>query len=122
MIWYAPSDLTTARGCFAPEDPATPEALMLGAAPATVPQRARAASPLAQVRPGAPPFLLVHGDEDTLVACSHSESLAGALEQAGVPARLWKVTGADHGWHRLPDAQVEEIFNRSLAFASHLVT
>lgn len=97
VIWYAPSDLTTARGSFAPEDPATPEALLLGAAPAAVPQRARAASPVAQVRAGAPPFLLVHGDEDTLVACSHSESLAAALEQAQVPAWLWKVTGGDHG-------------------------
>ncbi|MFF1735436.1 alpha/beta hydrolase family protein, partial [Streptomyces sp. NPDC058247] len=67
-------------------------------------------------------FLLVHGDENTLVACSHSESLGAALEQARVPAWLWKVTGADHGWCRLPDAQVEEIFNRSLAFARHLVT
>ncbi|MCX4647954.1 alpha/beta hydrolase [Streptomyces sp. NBC_01446] len=122
VIWYAPSDLTTARGSFAPEDPATPEALLLGAAPAAVPQRARAASPVAQVRAGAPPFLLVHGDEDTLVACSHSESLAAALEQAQVPAWLWKVTGGDHGWHRLPDAQVEEIFTRSLTFARHLVT
>ncbi|HET6858811.1 MAG TPA: alpha/beta fold hydrolase, partial [Streptomyces sp.] len=34
VVWYGPSDLTTARGGFAPEDPATPEALMLGAAPA----------------------------------------------------------------------------------------
>ncbi|MEU7238397.1 alpha/beta hydrolase [Streptomyces chrestomyceticus] len=118
VVWYAPSDLTTARGRFTPEDPATPEARMLGAAPATVPERARTASPLAHVRPGAPPFLLVHGDQDTLIDSSHSRSLAAALEQAGAPVDLWTVPGADHGWHGLPDTEVEEIFHRSLTFAS----
>lgn len=122
VIWYAPSDLTTARGCFTPEDPTTPEALLLGAAPATVPELAHAASPLAQAHPGAPPFLLVHGNEDTLVHCSHSQSLAAALENAGAPVELWTVAGADHGWHRLPDAQVEEIFTHSLAFTRRLTT
>ncbi|MEU3464005.1 alpha/beta hydrolase [Streptomyces sp. NPDC006733] len=117
VIWYAPSDLTTARGVFTPEDAATPEALLLGAAPATAPERARAASPLAQVRAGAPPFLLVHGDADTMVDRSHSAALAAALREAGSPAELWTVPGADHGWHGLPDARVAEIFARSLAFA-----
>ncbi|MFH8409062.1 alpha/beta hydrolase fold domain-containing protein [Streptomyces sp. NPDC018019] len=120
VLWYAPSDLTTARGCFTPEDPTTPEALLLGAAPATVPEHAHAASPLARAHPGAPPFLLVHGNEDTLVSCSHSQSLAAALEKAGAPVELWTVAGADHGWHRLSDAQVEEIFTHSLAFARRL--
>ncbi|MFH9425708.1 alpha/beta hydrolase fold domain-containing protein [Streptomyces sp. NPDC017529] len=121
VVWYAPSDLTTARGCFAPDDPATPEARMLGAAPATVPERARAASPLAHVRPGAPPFLLVHGDQDTLVDCSHSRSLAAALEQAGAPVEAWTVPGADHGWYGLPDAEVEKLFSHSLAFVRRLL-
>ncbi|MFJ8085633.1 alpha/beta hydrolase fold domain-containing protein [Streptomyces sp. NPDC096205] len=122
VIWYGPSDLTAARGWFTPEDAATPEALLLGAAPSTAPQHARAASPLAQVRPGAPPFLLVHGEQDTMVACSHSQSLAAALKEAGSPVELWTVPGADHGWYGLPDAQVEEIFSRSLSFTRRLVT
>ncbi|WCN05312.1 alpha/beta hydrolase [Streptomyces sp. M92] len=120
VVWYGPSDLTTARGRFTPEDAATPEALMLGTAPAAAPERARAASPLARVHADAPPFLLVHGDEDTMVDCSHSRSLASALEKAGAPVELWTVQGADHGWHGLPDDQVEELFTRSLAFAHRL--
>ncbi|MFI6982911.1 alpha/beta hydrolase fold domain-containing protein [Embleya sp. NPDC050154] len=122
VVWYAPGDLTTARGRFTPEDATTPEALLLGAAPAAVPERAHAAGPLAHVHPGAPPFLLVHGDADTLVACSHSESLASALDQVGAPVDLWTVPGADHGWHGLPDAAVAEIFARSLAFARRVTT
>ncbi len=83
VIWYGPSDLTTARGRFTPEDASTPEALMLGTAPAAAPERARAASPLSHVHAGAPPFLLVHGEQDTMVDCSHSRSLASALKRAG---------------------------------------
>ncbi|MFE0106185.1 alpha/beta hydrolase fold domain-containing protein [Streptomyces sp. NPDC059009] len=121
VIWYGPSDLTTARGGFDPHNDQFPEAQLLGAAPAAVPELARAASPLAQVSPDAPPFLLVHGEADTMVHLSHSEALAAALDKAGARAELWPVPGADHGWHRLSGSQVEEIFNRSLAFAAAAV-
>ncbi|MEU2060905.1 alpha/beta hydrolase [Streptomyces sp. NPDC013455] len=122
VIWYAPSDLTTPRGPFTPEDPAGPEALLLGAAPAAVPEAARAASPVARAHAGAPPFLLVHGDRDTMVDHSHSHALAEALRDAGAPVELWTVGGADHGWHRLSDAGVEDVFSRSLSFAVRHVT
>jgi dipeptidyl aminopeptidase/acylaminoacyl peptidase len=120
VIWYAPSDLTATRGCFVPDDAATPEALMPGAAPSAAPERARAASPLAHVHSGAPPFLLVHGEQDTMVHCSHSQSLAAALDGVQAPVELRTVPGADHGWYGLPDAQVEEIFARTLAFARRI--
>ncbi|WP_217167821.1 alpha/beta hydrolase [Streptomyces sp. AC512_CC834] len=122
VIWYAPSDMTTARGSFTPEDAATPEALMLGEAPAAVSEPAHAAGPLAHVASTAPPFLLAHGVEDTMVASSHSRSLAAALEKAGASVDLWEVPDADHAWHGLPDARVHEVFTRSLAFARGLVT
>ncbi|GAA2490611.1 alpha/beta hydrolase [Streptomyces gobitricini] len=121
VIWYAPSDLTTVRGGFAPDDAATPEGVMLGRAPSAAPELARAASPLVHVHSGAPPFLLVHGEQDTMVDCSHSQSLAAALDGARAPVELRTVPGADHGWHGLPDAQVEEIFTHALAFARRIV-
>ncbi|MDN3292582.1 alpha/beta hydrolase [Streptomyces ficellus] len=122
VVWYGPSDLATPRGGYDPYDPATPEAMLVGAAPATVPDRAAAAGPVAQVHPGAPPFLLVHGEEDTMVSCTHSEALAARLKEAGAPVELWTVPGADHGWHGLPDTGVEAIFARSLDFARRVVT
>ncbi|MCX5206549.1 alpha/beta hydrolase [Streptomyces sp. NBC_00237] len=118
VVWYGPSDLTSARGPFTPEDPTTPEALLLGAAPATVPERATEASPLSRVGPTAPPFLLVHGEADTMVDCSHSTSLASALHgTSGSPVELRTVPDAEHGWHGVPDATVESIFEYSLRFA-----
>ncbi|MBM7168994.1 prolyl oligopeptidase family serine peptidase [Streptomyces sp. G44] len=91
-----------------PPPPPPPGRAGLGRPPRP-PPRARAGA-------GAPPFLLAHGDADSVVDHSHSAALAAALERAGVPAELWTVPGADHGWHGLPEAEVERIFTRSLDF------
>jgi acetyl esterase/lipase len=116
IAWYAPSDLTLDG-----DDPDTPHALLLGAAPDTVPELARAASPSAQVHAGAPPFLLAHGTDDSMVDCGHSRRLAARLEEAGAQVELVVVPGADHVWHGLPDGRVEEIFTHSLDWARHRV-
>ncbi|MER5946346.1 alpha/beta hydrolase [Streptomyces sp. NPDC001904] len=118
VVWYGPADLTTARAPFDPADPATPEALLLGAAPREVPEAAAAASPVRQVHGAAPPFLVVHGEADTMVACSHGRDLAAALRAAGAPVELLTVAGADHGWYGLAPDEVERIFTRSVAFAT----
>ncbi|MET7324555.1 alpha/beta hydrolase [Streptomyces sp. NPDC005549] len=120
VVWYGPADLTTARGPYDPRSSTTPEALLLGGAPAASPERARDASPLAHAHPGAPPFLLVHGEEDTMVACSHSRDLAARLDELGAPVHLRTVPGADHGWYGLTAARVEDIFDQSLRFTGRV--
>jgi acetyl esterase/lipase len=57
-----------------------------------------AMSPLLHVQKGVayPPFLLIHGDEDTIVAYKDSVSMYHALCDAGVWARLIRVIGAPH--------------------------
>ncbi|MEV0322871.1 alpha/beta hydrolase fold domain-containing protein [Streptomyces sp. NPDC050658] len=121
IIWYAPSDLTTARGGYDPASPAGPEALLLGSAPAAAPELADAASPLTHVHADAPPLLLVHGEADTMVDRSHSETLAEHLRKAGAPVDLWTVPGADHVWYGLSASEAEDIFTRSLEFARGIV-
>ncbi|MFF4590292.1 alpha/beta hydrolase fold domain-containing protein [Streptomyces sp. NPDC001388] len=112
VVWYAPSDLTLDG-----DNPHSPEALLLGGAPATLAERAAQASPLHRVHPGAPPFLLMHGESDTLVDCDHSRRLAARLTEVGAPTRLRTVPGADHVWHGLPEAEVEDVFRTSLEWA-----
>ncbi|MEV2256703.1 alpha/beta hydrolase [Streptomyces sp. NPDC050147] len=121
VIWYAPSDLTVPCGPFDPRSATTPEALLLGAAPANVPERARAASPVARVHRDAPPFLVVHGEQDTMIPVAHGEALAARLRDADVPVELRTVPGADHGWYGASDEAVEEIFAHSLRFARERV-
>jgi acetyl esterase/lipase len=56
-----------------------------------------AASPVTQVRPGAPPTLLIHGDADSLIPYQLSVDMEAALRQAGSPVKLLSVPGGEHG-------------------------
>jgi acetyl esterase/lipase len=115
VVWYGPADLATTPAD--PTDPGTPEGLLLGAAPADVPERARAASPVAHVTADAPPFLILHGTEDSAVPFAQGEALAAALHAAGAEADFRPVPGADHVWVGLAEEEVEEVFAASLDFA-----
>jgi acetyl esterase/lipase len=56
-----------------------------------------AASPINYVSPDDAPFLLVHGDVDRSVPFHQSEMMEAALKKAGVPVKLIRIEGGDHG-------------------------
>jgi acetyl esterase/lipase len=56
------------------------------------------ASPIAYVTPGDAPFLLMHGERDTVVPPVHSTAMHRALLNAGVPSELVLVRNAGHGF------------------------
>ena len=65
----------------------------------------REASPITHVTAKAPPFLLIHGDEDQAVAYEQSTRLQEALRKAGVPCDLIRIVNGAHAtgrWHTLP--------------------
>lgn len=53
-------------------------------------------SPLAYVSDASPPFLIMHGNADQVVATRHSEDLFTALRAVGVPVELVIVHGGGH--------------------------
>lgn len=114
--WFGPADLlamadhTTGE---APDD--TREARWLGAAPASVPDLARAASPVHQVHAAAPPFHIAHGTADEHVPCAQSDALAAALRTAGADVELFLIDGARHFWQGLDDTRA--LFDSALDFA-----
>ena len=57
----------------------------------------RDASPILHVKPGLPPFLLVHGSADTRVAYQQSVDFQAALRKVGVPCELITVKDGSHG-------------------------
>jgi acetyl esterase/lipase len=81
-------------------------------------RRAREASPIAHVAPGTPPFYLVHGEADDVVPIAHSEAMAEALRDAGVPVQFRRVPGVGHGPGLLADpalrAEVRAWFDEHL--------
>lgn len=80
----------------------------------------RGASPLTHVRPGLPPFLLVHGTADQLVPYEQSVNFLARLKAAKVPAELITVQNGRHGmaaWDQLGSdyaAQVVAWLNKTL--------
>ncbi len=52
--------------------------------------------PVRKVRPGAPPALLLHGEDDDVVWPSHTKAMAEALTRAGVPLTLRLYAGRGH--------------------------
>ena len=65
-------------------------------------------SPVMHIRPGAPPFLLIHGDRDNVVPVVQATHWQNALQSAGVSCNLMLIRGGGHSvvdWDALPDAR-----------------
>ncbi len=91
--FYGPAELILFPGA---DNPESPEGLLLGAAPLERPDLARAASPVNYVDENDPPFLIVHGEKDDLVAPRQSQLLGAWLTTAGVENEVIIVPGAPH--------------------------
>ena len=95
---FGPTDLTAATPSSRPSGAGpTSRAAFLGEADGSQSALARSASPLLQVDPGDPPFLIIHGTADPLVPYSDSVALDAALREAGVPSTLMTIEGGGHG-------------------------
>ncbi len=74
---------------------------------ATRMDRARAISPLHQVRSDHPPFFLTHATEDGVVPYSQSTRFVDALAEAGVSATLHTHEGPGHPWSTIAETCTE---------------
>ncbi|HEY3908253.1 MAG TPA: alpha/beta hydrolase, partial [Streptosporangiaceae bacterium] len=89
---YAPTDFST-LGITAD----SPLLKFLGFDPSQRPEDAELANLCRYATAGSPPFLIAHGDADTVVDFEHSRRLFDALTSAGARAELIVVEGANHG-------------------------
>jgi acetyl esterase/lipase len=70
---------------------------------------AKQLSPLTYVRPGLPPIITLHGDNDKRVPYAQAVRLHEALDRVGVPNRLVTVPGRAHGgWSREENQRAHE--------------
>jgi acetyl esterase/lipase len=95
ILWYGPADLSTLQN---QHDPFTSPAILLGGPLSERAAFARLASPLHNIHPDAPPFLLVHGTEDEIVPFAGSVGFAEALRAQGVRCDVLPVEGAGHAF------------------------
>jgi len=122
VLWYPVTDLLSlpddVEGVGGTPDrgPGSRESRLLGATPDQAPDLAREASPALRARPGAPPFLLLHGDADDLVPARQSERLAAALRAAGGRAELELVPGQGHMFAGMAVEELAGHVDRSVDF------
>lgn len=67
----------------------------------------KSGSPLAYVKAGDPPMLLVHGDSDSLVPLAQSTAFDEALTKAGVPHQFLIVKNAGHSFTPNPGTTID---------------
>ena len=96
--WYGISDLESRNADFGKPNPdKSEEGDFLGCEPALCPIGvARNASPLTYIESMAPPFLIMHGEADTIVSPKQSQKLYDALRAKNVPAELAMYPGVNH--------------------------
>ena len=101
--YFGPTDLLQMQAHMLPggriqHDAAdSPESRLIGGAIQENKEKAARISPLGYITPDAPPFLIMHGDQDTLVPIHQSQLLFEALKKAGVSVHFHTIHGAGHG-------------------------
>jgi len=114
--WAGPTDLVTFSSQCRPDNrldvdsPTGPLAEFLGDLPKNVPDKAKAASPVYLVKPGMPPFLIVHGDKDDVVPLEQSKEFYEKLKQVKAPVDLDIMPGIGH------DISTREALEEALRF------
>jgi acetyl esterase/lipase len=102
--YFGPTDMTRLNeqaGKESQMDHDAPDGLvgrLLGGAVQENKEKAAKANPITYISGDEPPFLIVHGDRDFIVAVGQSELLHEALTKAGVKSELMVVKGAGHGF------------------------
>jgi acetyl esterase/lipase len=79
------------------------------------------ASPLSRVRPDAPPFLVVHGDVDTLAPVADARSFVDALRKVSrSPVLYAEMKGAQHAFEVFPSFRTARVIEAAERFLHHL--
>lgn len=111
--WYPVTDLTGFPYSSPLEAAASMESLLLGKNVKLNQEDALKSSPVNFVTKDAPPFLIIHGDNDHTVPFTQGEVLHDKLEAAGADVRLLVLEGSDHA--DMPFFQ-EETWQRIISF------
>lgn len=97
--WFGPTDFLRwgNKSIFTVTDPKSPLYKLFGGPLPENDALAKTAGPVNFVQKDAAPFLIMHGDKDSLVPLQQSEELHEALKTAGVESTLDVLAGSNHG-------------------------
>ena len=89
----------------------SPESRLLGCNLQKCPEKVKIANPITYVSKDAPPFLILHGTADCLVAPAESQLLYDAMTVAGVRASLHLLPELSHADRRFISGENEKLVN-----------
>jgi acetyl esterase/lipase len=89
---------------------------VLKATVADAPDLYRLGSPIEQVHEKAPPFLVVHGEFDSIVLPEESRQFVAALIDVGVDSSYLEVRGAQHGFDAVASFRTRAVAEHCVAW------
>ena len=87
---------------------------------AKCPERYQEASPIERVHTGAPPFLVVHGDRDSIAPPAESRRFAEALRAHGVTVVHAEIPDAQHAFEVFSSPRTAHVVSGATAFLAHV--
>jgi acetyl esterase/lipase len=97
------------------------EEQVMKVSPADAPEAYDRASPIARIGEGAPPFLVVHGDQDTLVPVGEARRFVEAFRaEAHAPIAYAEIPGAQHAFDVFPSVRTVHVLGGVERFCAWL--
>lgn len=110
--WFGPVDMAHMENCVTVKDANSPEAALIGGAPADNPDLVALVSPITYVTASCPRFLLFHGDADNVVPHCQSVYFSEKLKDYGRLEDFVSVPNGQHG----PVTFNEDTFKKMIDF------
>ncbi|MBP5387814.1 MAG: alpha/beta hydrolase [Prevotella sp.] len=95
--WFGPVDMAHMNNCETVNDGRSPEAALIGGAPADLPDMVSLISPITYVTADGPRFLVVHGEADNVVPHCQGVNFSEELKKAGRLETFISVPNGQHG-------------------------
>ena len=95
--WFGPVDMSRMENCETVKDEKSPEAALMGGAPAEMPEMVKLISPITYVSDKTPRCLVIHGQADNVVPHSQGEFFSAELDKHGKLEEFISVPEGQHG-------------------------
>ena len=95
--WFGPVDMARMENCETVKGADSPEAVLMGVAPAESPDMVALISPITYISESTVPMLVIHGNSDSVVPYCQGEYFSEALKKVGKLSDFITVEGGEHG-------------------------
>ncbi len=95
--WFGPVDMARMENCETVKCADSPEAVLMGVAPADSPDMVALISPITYISENSVPMLVIHGNADSVVPYCQGVNFSEELKKAGKLHKFITVEGGEHG-------------------------